>query len=1150
MKHPTFILFACLIVFLLGIIFLEPSKAQNRQAMPSIQQDREMAETVRRLTNRSTEGLIDQILPDGSHMVNLMERFQNVPLAMFDQDGDAAVRCVTSVEEANDFFGRNLETGEYLHEPQAPEKMPKNDIAQQAALLQMSVEEYKFYLSMIAEAASYYQSRPDSAAITITNADGAGEGFNDPTAKAAEGGNNGATLGAQRLNLFNFAAGIWGGFLDSGVTTNINSQFNPLLPCSTSGGVLGSAGAAFINRDFPNATFAGTWYSGALANKMNGIDQNAAASEINATFNSSVDTGCLGAGTRFYYGLDNSTPVNTINLLVVLLHEMGHGFGFQTFADAQSGVLFNGFPDIYNRFSFDRTTGLHWYQMSDAQRAASSLNTGNLLWDGTNVRIASGTLTAGRDVTNGNVQLFAPNPFQGGSSVSHYDTACAPNLLMEPAINTGLPIDLDLTRQQMRDIGWYRDTNTDLTPDTITNVLPSGSAVLIGSSVNITWTNGGGFNKNVIVELSTDGGVTFPTTIASNVANTGTRSWTVPNTPTTTARIRVREFNFVAPLGMSAANITITSSITPTNTATATATATFTPTRTSTSTPTNTATFTPTRTNTSTPTNTVTATATATFTPTPVSTNTFTPTRTNTATPTSTNTFTPTATATFTPTNTATATATATASPSCTPSERVGDGTFEAGTPWSLWTVHTSTNFGTPLCNVGGCGTGGGLAGPFAGNNWAWFGGSPAPETATLGQNVTIPSGVTATLSFQLKIGTVTTPFTDTLVVTIDGSQIATFTEPSSPEAAYTLRTFDVSAFANGSSHALLFTYSGPTTGSASFVVDNVSLLASCPNGTISGTVTYANAAAPPVFISNATVNGIGSPNVSAVTSVPGVTAGQYTLTGFGNGPYTVSPSKTTGQNGISSNDAARIAQHVASTVVLSTNNQKVSADVSNNGSISSFDAGQIAIFVASGAGAGTGITGTWRFFLPPGPSFPVGASPTSRTYASVTGNLTGEDFVGILSGDVSGNWNNTGARTNERGPERAIDVNLPNIKAPADKEVIVPVNVSGVADKGIISYEFDLRYDPNVIQPMADLVDVAGTASRGLIAVSNSKEPGLIRVVLYGPIPVSDEGVLLNLRFAPVGVAGSVSPLTWEQIMFNEGDPPVDAFNGQIELF
>jgi hypothetical protein len=40
--------------------------------------------------------------------------------------------------------------------------------------------------------------------------------------------------------------------------------------------------------------------------------------------------------------------------------------------------------------------------------------------------------------TNGFPGLYASNPFQGGSSVSHRDTTLTPNQLMEPFINPGL----------------------------------------------------------------------------------------------------------------------------------------------------------------------------------------------------------------------------------------------------------------------------------------------------------------------------------------------------------------------------------------------------------------------------------------------------------------------------------------------------------------------------------------------------------------------------------------------------------------------------------------------------------------------------------------------------------------------------------------
>ena len=88
----------------------------------------------------------------------------------------------------------------------------------------------------------------------------------------------------------------------------------------------------------------------------------------------------------------------------------------------------------------------------------------------------------------------------------------------------------------------------------------------------------------------------------------------------------------------------------------------------------------------------------------------------------------------------------------------VTDGTFEAGNPWPAWTVQTSTNFGTPLCNTSTCTTSGGITGPFAGSNWAWFGGIPAGETATLGQSVILPLASSLTLRFQMKIPTIPLP--------------------------------------------------------------------------------------------------------------------------------------------------------------------------------------------------------------------------------------------------------------------------------------------------------------------------------------------------------------------------------------------------------
>ncbi len=104
------------------------------------------------------------------------------------------------------------------------------------------------------------------------------------------------------------------------------------------------------------------------------------------------------------------------------------------------------------------------------------------------------------------------------------------------------------------------------------------------------------------------------------------------------------------------------------------------------------------------------------------------------------------------------------------------------------------------------------------------------------------------------------------------------------------------------------------------------------PTPAINGTVTYGNAIGNPNprFVSNVLLTGAGSPDVSTTTSFP---AGTYTLTGFGASSYIVTPTKTDGVNGITSFDAAKIAQHAAGVASL-TGNQLIVADTSGNGSV------------------------------------------------------------------------------------------------------------------------------------------------------------------------------------------------------------------------
>lgn len=436
------------------------------------------------------------------------------------------------------------------------------------------------------------------------------------------------------------------------------------------------------------------------------------------------------------------------------------------------------------------------------------------------------------------------------------------------------------------------------------------------------------------------------------------------------------------------------------------------------------------------------------------------------------------------------------------------------------------------------------------------------PASTTTNGSVTILATPTPT-------NTVTNTPTPTATATFTPTATNTATKTPTPSST---NTFTPTATATGTftqtataSPTATETFTPTSTNTATDTPTATNTETSTPTPTappfISGTITYGNAvgAPNPRFVSNVLLTANGSPAASALTDGLGPTAGQYSMNILGAGPYTVTPSKSGGtNNAINSFDAGKIAGHVTGLSVLS-GNQLIVADVSGNGLIQSFDAALIARFVTSSGASGS--TGSWKFFTIPNVPFPPGTTPTSRTYASVTSSLSGEDYTAMLMGEVSGNWNNTGARpadrdakhltenTSSRGPERGITVNLPHLSAATGEDVILPVLVDNLANKGIISYEFNLRYDPLVLQPYTDPIDVTGTVSRGLSFAANAEEPGFLRVAFYGPMPITENGILLNLKFIAVGKVGSVSPLRWEKLMFNNGEPRTAAANGRVEI-
>jgi len=226
-----------------------------------------------------------------------------------------------------------------------------------------------------------------NAHLIIQNTDAPGTGFNEARGVAPVGGNPGTTLGQQRLNVFQRAADIWGALIDSRVDIRVDASFAN-LDCGSTSAVLGQANATKFVANFDNAPQQDVWYPIALANAIAGKDLLDGKAHIQARFNSQIDTSaCLG-GIGWYYGFD-ANHGGQEDLLVVLLHELGHGLGFVGVTNGVTGAMNGDLPSVFEQHMLDSTAGLHWSEMTNAQRVISSTNDQKVVWDGNSTTAAA-----------------------------------------------------------------------------------------------------------------------------------------------------------------------------------------------------------------------------------------------------------------------------------------------------------------------------------------------------------------------------------------------------------------------------------------------------------------------------------------------------------------------------------------------------------------------------------------------------------------------------------------------------------------------------------------------------------------------------------------------------------------------------------------
>lgn len=312
-------------------------------------------------------------------------------------------------------------------------------------------------------------SAPSQKSFNITFESDPSTGFNDPISASPVGGNTATTVGEQRQKVIEEAARIWSEALDINTTITLKVSFSE-LQCNSVSGVVGTASPNEVRRNFAGAPLTDTWYVIALANNLARTDLSPNENDINATFNSLIGTpGCLG-GTEFYYGFDGNSGSDKIDLLHIVLHELGHGLGFISLLDVSSGAFLSNTTDSFT-VNIRDSNFTAFSQLNDAQRQTSIVT--QAIWGGSAVTAGMETLALGTlDTGSGSgVLLYTPAVLDEGSSLSHWDTVLTPDELMEPntpdqGVNLLSAIDIG----SMLDTGWPMDEDADQDNDGLPNV--------------------------------------------------------------------------------------------------------------------------------------------------------------------------------------------------------------------------------------------------------------------------------------------------------------------------------------------------------------------------------------------------------------------------------------------------------------------------------------------------------------------------------------------------------------------------------------------------------------------------------------------------------------------------------------------------------
>ena len=303
-------------------------------------------------------------------------------------------------------------------------------------------------------------------------------GWNDAGARSPVRGNNGTTLGQQRLLAAQEAARLLSEQLRPAVPIRVQACWDN-LPFSDNSGTLAQAGPTgfFISDTFstdsdglqPSLTYVKhrqTIYSRAAVAHQAGTPACAAISgscdgyDVRITFNLAPDQSSQ-SSRRFDYGFTSEGSVSS-SFISTAMHEITHGLGFAgliRLTESESGPVgskVSTYDDAYGRWV--RIANLdngnrRFLRSTDGERLAALTGFGAARFAGPNAIVSPENPLINFFPPEVYIALHTPNVIAPGSTYSHISTA-ASNQMMNAAISSTAPRNLGLAKDMLFDLGW------------------------------------------------------------------------------------------------------------------------------------------------------------------------------------------------------------------------------------------------------------------------------------------------------------------------------------------------------------------------------------------------------------------------------------------------------------------------------------------------------------------------------------------------------------------------------------------------------------------------------------------------------------------------------------------------------------------------